>query len=382
MVILFQEGSGFGESAIRNCSAVALEDSCVILTINADIYATNIRQHQNVPSVISMLQELPLFKSLNISSLSTIACSVKSEIYARNKVVATTGDLIQNAIFIVAGDIKAYASRQAASMQKANHVSKNQWKTRTPKIAISMLSKGMVIGEAEVFKDLHYFECSYEVYSTYAEIMILPVAMYREIMKESFARQSSTSRFIEHTIQDKEQSLIDRINRTRGYLSPETVNQKELRSKTDLVKCKLPLRQIDDGQCQGETVVQRMVTTAGTDNSSSRLQVTIRFPKLLSGKTSASEYVHSAAVTLRMMPQSPNITPCCLSGSSPPTAATTPSTTPRMPLLPSNSSTPRSKKASTAPSTILFVSAPDSPAYKKLHEPFSQHRIVYNKAYG
>ena len=232
-----------------------------MLYLHADTYNAVLRQHHfrqtRLDSSIALLQELPLFQQLSPSVLTAIAYTIKSQTYSRNEVVVVDGDVINNLFLIASGDIKVHApavattavattaSTSSVSMDSTDSRSISIRKTRPPTVAVAVMSRGKLIGEAEVFQDARLFEFSYRVSSSIAELLAIPATVLREALHANKVKESEVYRAMEAAHLQKKVVIDERVktalrmttavmmakNTTEGQGSSRS---KELKSKSEL----------------------------------------------------------------------------------------------------------------------------------------------------
>ena len=248
-MLIHQQGSGFGEFAvlaatnkIRSCAAVALDEDSTLLYLHADTYNAVLRQHHfrstQLNSSIALLQELPLFKQLSQSTLTALAYTIKSQTYSRNEVVVSSGDLINNMFLIASGDVKVHAATapNVASTDSADSATSVSVRKRLPSVAVAVMGRGKLIGEAEVFQDSRQFDFCYRVSSSIAELLAIPATVFREAISANHLKGSPVYKAIEATHLQKKIVLDERLKTALGMVkSPQTETKtKEFKSKNDL----------------------------------------------------------------------------------------------------------------------------------------------------
>jgi CRP-like cAMP-binding protein len=233
----------------------------VLLYLHADTYNAVLRQHHfrqtRLDSSIALLQELPLFQQLSPSVLTAIAYTIKSQTYSRNEVVVADGEVINNLFLIASGDIKVHApavattttaaatSSASASVDSTDSRSVSIRKTRPPSVAVAVMSRGKLIGEAEVFQDARLFEFSYRVSSSIAELLAIPATVLREALHANRVKESQVYRSIEAAHLQKKMVIDERVKTalrmtTAMMMAKSTtegqgsIRSKELKSKSEL----------------------------------------------------------------------------------------------------------------------------------------------------
>jgi len=228
-----------------------------LLYLHADTYNAVLRQHHfrqtRLDSSIALLQELPLFQQLSPSVLTAIAYTIKSQTYSRNEVVVADGDVINNLFLIASGDIKVHApavattatTTSSASMDSTDSRSISIRKSRPPSVAVAVMSRGKLIGEAEVFQDARLFEFSYRVSSSIAELLAIPATVLREALHANKVKESQVYRAIEAAHLQKKMVIDERVKTalrmTTALMMAKSTTEgqgssrsKELKSKSEL----------------------------------------------------------------------------------------------------------------------------------------------------
>jgi len=217
---------------VRSCSAVALDDDSFILVVNAETYNVVLRHHhfrqKQLQTSIAIIQELPLFKNLNESSLTAIASMVKNANFKKKELIVSEGDSIQYVIVIIGGDVKV------CKTQKVVHPNEVEGIYIKKKTVVDTLGKGKIIGQLELFKDTRHFEYTYEA-STLTETMLIPVTAFLEGMKSIHSKRTICSGSHGGQYKDKKDILSDRTESAFDLIK----NLIQLKSNHELV-IKLP----------------------------------------------------------------------------------------------------------------------------------------------
>ena len=176
--------------------------------VNAETYNAVLRHHhfrqKQLQTSIAIIQELPLFKHLNVSSLTAVASTVKNVNFKKKELIVAEGESIQYVLVIIAGDVKVCES------QKVVHPNDVEGMSIMRKIVVSTLGKGKIIGQSELFKDMTHFEYTYEA-SFLTETMMIPVSAFLEAMKSiHFKRTYSKSSNGSYGRKEKKDILSDR----------------------------------------------------------------------------------------------------------------------------------------------------------------------------
>lgn len=216
--------------------------------LHAEVYNTILRHHhlrqKQLQTSITFLQELSLFRQLNISSLTALALTVQHKDYHKHEVLATSGSHINYLMIIVSGEIKV---TECQCLGNSKEIKASV--PLTKKVVINTLGKGKVIGQSELFKDSHYFEYTYEVSSSLVEVMTIPVSAFTEAMKSiHFKKDSfeSDHHTISHCSDDMKRAMVtDRTDSAYDLIK----NLIQLKSSNELVLHLPPIHQ-HDHECQ------------------------------------------------------------------------------------------------------------------------------------
>lgn len=242
----YKNGSGFGEYAIlssankiRTCSAVALDEDSMLLLVHADTYNTTLRHHhyreKQLHVSIALLQEISIFKKMNISTLTALAYTMKGHTYSKNTIVAHTGSPLNDLHIILSGDVKVYT--QTCNNRGTKDIEEFlQSKRRIPQIALSIMGRGKMIGEVEVFKGVNNFEYTYEVISSNTEIFAMPTTVFREAMNNGLFKHSTLYKSLEASHKKNDHVLIERASRAVDVIKSLMIetNKIDLKSRNEL----------------------------------------------------------------------------------------------------------------------------------------------------
>lgn len=241
-ILNLTKGAGFGEYAIlattnkiRSCAAVSRDNESFLMVMQADTYNAVLRQHhyrqKQLSSATALLSELPLFKHLNYSKIASIAYTMKSQTYSSGSTIVKAGQVINNVMLIVSGQIKVFASASVAatagdngSKGAASGAGKSLLATyetsinkmiakRIPRLAVSILGRGQIIGELEVHRGLRTFEMTYESFAAGTEVLEIPVTVFKENITSFDFKKSANYLHIEAMNQEKEDQRNGRIHR-------------------------------------------------------------------------------------------------------------------------------------------------------------------------
>ena len=175
---------------MRSCTAVSLDKDTCILVLHAEAYNAIMRhqhiQQRQLQATIAFIQELSLFKHINISTLTALASTVQHKKYYKQDILAIEAQIIDHVIIIVSGEIQAYESVHEHGYKKKNDM-------KTIRRVVNTMSKGKVIGQCELFKDLRHFEYTYEASTNTVDVMMIPIAAFLEAMKSIHFHDLSSS---------------------------------------------------------------------------------------------------------------------------------------------------------------------------------------------
>lgn len=216
--------------------------------LHAEVYNTILRHHhlrqKQLQTSIAFLQELSLFRQLNISSLTALALTVQHKDYHKHDVLAISGSHINHLMIIVSGEVQVTKCQCLGNSKEI--------KTTVPltkKVVINTLGKGKVIGQTELFKDSHFFEYTNEVSSSLVEVMTIPVSAYTEAMKSiHFKKDSfeSDHHTVSYCSDDMKRAMVtDRTDSAYDLIK----NLIQLKSSNELVLQLPPIYQ-HDHECQ------------------------------------------------------------------------------------------------------------------------------------
>lgn len=257
-ILNLSKGAGFGEYAIlattnkiRSCAVVSRDADSFLMIMHADTYNSVLRQHhyrqKQLSSATALLSELPLFKHLNYSKIASIAYTMKSQTYSSGSTIVKAGQVINNVMLIVSGEIKVFASaadaaaldnslkqkkfsgirppeESTSSAQQVIPASKSLLATyetsvnkmiakRIPRLAVSILGRGQIIGEMEVHRGQRTFEMTYESCAAGTEVLEIPATVFKENITSFDFKRSANYRNIEMMNQEKEDRKNGRMHR-------------------------------------------------------------------------------------------------------------------------------------------------------------------------
>lgn len=217
---------------------VSRDADSFLMIMHADTYNAVLRQHhyrqKQLSSATALLSELPLFKHLNYSKIASIAYTMKSQTYSAGSVIIRAGQVINNVMLIVSGQIKVFANASdaaAADTSSSKHkavasstVSKSLAASyeisvnkmiakRIPRLAVSILGRGQIIGETEVYHGHRTFEMTYESFAAGTEVLEIPATVFKENITSLDFKKSANFHAIEAMNQEKEERRQGRMHR-------------------------------------------------------------------------------------------------------------------------------------------------------------------------
>lgn len=216
----------------------------MLLIMHAETYNAVLRQHhyrqKQLSSATALLSELPLFKAHNYSKIASIAYTMRSQTYSSQSIIASYGQVINNVILIVSGQVKVFAAPVSSSRKESvegeeDKVSKIIEK-RIPRLAVSMLGRGQIIGELEMHKNCRTFQMTYEAGSASTEVLEMPSTVYKESVGGAEFRQSQIYKTIEESNDLNEQRRAGRL--ARAYDAMKNMmggSTREVKSKDELL---------------------------------------------------------------------------------------------------------------------------------------------------
>lgn len=222
-----------------------MDEQSVLLIMHADTYNAVLRQHhyrqKQLSSATALLSELPLFKMYNYSKIASIAYTMRSQTYSAQAVLASHGEVINNVILIVSGQVKVYAAPGLTSVstkirgEAGDNITKMIEK-RIPRLAVAMLGRGQIIGESEMHKNMSTFQMTYEAGSASTEVLEMPCTVYKESVGSVEFRQTDAYKSLEELNALNEQRQAGRLARAydamKGMMGGST---REVKSKDELL---------------------------------------------------------------------------------------------------------------------------------------------------
>eukprot|EP00981_Chlorochromonas_danica_P015591 scaffold13610_cov159-Ochromonas_danica.AAC.4 len=251
LIFNLNAGSGFGEYAIlattnkiRSCAVIAIDDDSMLLVMHADTYNAVLRQHhyrqKQLSSATSLLQELPLFRHNIYSKIASIAYTMRSQTYSSGSLLVKVGDPINNVLLIASGQVKVYAPPGGDGVTEEAGQG-NQVMKRLPRLAVAVLGRGQIIGEAELHKGLRTFLMTYETAAASTEILEMPSTVFKEALDSGDFRNSVVYRSIEMVVEEKELRRTGRISRAYDAM------KKMVEGRTKVLKAKEEIMNILPG---------------------------------------------------------------------------------------------------------------------------------------
>lgn len=253
------QGAGFGEYAIlastnkiRSCAAVAIDPESILLIMHAETYNAVLRQHhyrqKQLSSATALLGELPLFQHYNYSKIASIAYTMRSQTFGASAMVANYGDVINNVMLIVSGQVKVFAAPFASGADDNDESNGGQQmptavvaanriiERRIPKLSVAMLGRGQIIGESEAAKNLRTFQMTYVASSASLEVLEMPLTVYKENVCTEEFKQTAIYRNVEEINRLKEERRVGRLHRAYNAMKDMMGGQtRTIMSKAELM---------------------------------------------------------------------------------------------------------------------------------------------------
>ena len=212
----------------------------MLLLVHADTYNSTLRHHhyreKQLHVSIELLQEISFFHKMNISTLTALAYTMKGHTYSKNTIVAHTGSPLIDLYIILSGDVKVYTLSCNGGAKDMEEFL--QSKRRIPQIALSIMGRGKIIGESEIFKSVNNFEYTYQVVSSNAEIFSMPTTLFREAMSNGgLFTHSALYKSLESSHKLNDHVLKERVSRAVDVIKSLMIeNKKDLKSRNELEK--------------------------------------------------------------------------------------------------------------------------------------------------
>lgn len=195
-----------------------------------------------------MLAKLPLFKHHIHSKIAAIAYTLTSQTYSSGKIIVRYNDPINYVLLIASGEVKVYAPTEKElenensgknnnngptigtkfSTAPAHDVS-NVLSKRIPRLAVSLLGKGYLIGETEFYQNKKTFQMTYETNSINTEILFMPINVFKESILVGDFRNSFAFKTIEMISDEREDRIKKNIVKSREIM------HKKMKGETDKI---------------------------------------------------------------------------------------------------------------------------------------------------
>lgn len=248
LIFTLPAGSGFGEYAIlnttqklRSCTAVANDESSILLVLHADTYDAVLRKfhtrQRQLNLARSLLTELPLFSHAGFSKISSIAYTLKCQIFTCKSFLGKTGNTIACVYLIISGEVKVI-SKQKITFDQTGFKSENSvsLERNLPSLAYSQIGRGFIIGEMELYKGSETYLMDYIVTSAECEVFEMPLDVYRDFLTSTETKEFRLFNRIEHAIVERDQRHQSRINRASAAMKLMVVNKiEEIEAKNILM---------------------------------------------------------------------------------------------------------------------------------------------------
>ena len=170
---------------------------------------------------------------MNISTLTALAYTMKGHTYSKNSIVVHSGSPLNDLHIILSGDVKVYTQTCNTGTKDMKEFLEN--KRRIPQIALSIMGRGRIIGESEIFKGVNNFEYTYEVVSSNTEIFAMPTTVFKEAMNNGLFKHSALYKSLEASHKRNDHVLNDRAIRAVDVIKSLMIeNKKDLTSRNVL----------------------------------------------------------------------------------------------------------------------------------------------------
>ena len=222
-----------------------MDEDSLLFIMHADTYNAVLRQHhyrqKQLSSATALLSQLPLFKGFTYSKIASLAYTMKSQTYTGQSTIVSRGQVINNVILIVSGEVKVYAEPHsntsgAASGGTVNDEVSRIIEKRIPRLAVSLLGKGQIIGEMEMQRSLRTFQLTYVAGSAVTEVLEMPATVFKESVCNYDNKQTENYKEIERENNEKGTERSTRIARAyeamKGMMGGST---REVKSKDELM---------------------------------------------------------------------------------------------------------------------------------------------------
>ena len=243
-IVTLEAGRGFGEFAIlstagkiRMCSAVAATSNSFCFILHASTYNLVLKQHHYRASKLSaataLLKQMPVFNTYSHAKLSSIAFNMKSTFHQKTSVVVHAGDNIDRVLIVHTGTIRVLKEREIP--QPADYDSDDPPEPgeavhyrsaeetllrRLPRLAVSELGKGSVVGEWELLKGLETFSTTYISSSNDCEVFEMPLSVYQECCTSTTISEHQQDLMREKLVlaQRRDTKIKGRLDRTEDKI--------------------------------------------------------------------------------------------------------------------------------------------------------------------
>ena len=205
-IVTLEAGRGFGEFAIlstagkiRMCSAVAATSNSFCFILHASTYNVVLKQHHyrasKLSSATALLKEMPVFNTYTHAKLSSVAFNMKSTFHQKTSIIAKAGDAIGRVLIIHTGTVRVLEEREMPKKggededdkdlvepaeTKHSRSAQETLLRRLPRLAVSELGKGSVIGEWELLQGKKTFSTTYVSNSNDCEVFEMPLEIYHD----------------------------------------------------------------------------------------------------------------------------------------------------------------------------------------------------------
>lgn len=271
----------------------------MLLIMHAETYNAVLRQHhyrqKQLSSATALLTELPLFKHHNYSKIASIAYTMRSQTYSNQSSIVKAGDPVINVMLVASGQVKVYAPQgeavgntinpsdptTATSSTTTNPFMKIIEK-RMPKLAVSLLGRGQIIGEIEMHRGFRHFQMSYEASGSSTEILEIPATVFKENVHNEEFKASILYKNMEGMTEFKEQKRVHRLSRAYDAM------KKMMEGTTEEDKMKEELMTVLPSILDSDVKSSRHSMLASNSRRNSALTTTTTKPSMLGSLGSMS----------------------------------------------------------------------------------------------
>jgi CRP-like cAMP-binding protein len=236
-IVTLEAGRGFGEFAIlsnagkiRMCSAVTATTNTFCFILHAPTYNAVLKQHHyrssKLTAATALLTEMPVFNAYSQARLASIAYNMQAFMYQNTAKIVQAGSVVRSVLVVHSGSVRVVQERDFGGgkpsgddggdeeeEEREEMTAEETLLRRLPRLAVSILGRGSVIGEWEVLQGRSAFEMTYISNSSDCEVFEMPLSTYRECCMDK-----SNSEHTADLMREKAKLAERREVRTRGRL--------------------------------------------------------------------------------------------------------------------------------------------------------------------